>query len=118
MQKRGQASPDDGEALALTFARPVEPAEVEEEDEEEAFGRYSGSSSSVDAMTPLGGAMVSRWRRSSSSAHRDDVERGSSPFALLPRTHRIGRAFSLENPPPQKGAKHLLTVERYLSTSR
>jgi hypothetical protein len=33
MQKRGQASPDDGDALALTFAQPVEPAEVEEEDE-------------------------------------------------------------------------------------
>jgi hypothetical protein len=44
MQKRGQASPDDGDALALTFAQPVEPAEVEEEDEE--FGRYTGSSSS------------------------------------------------------------------------
>jgi hypothetical protein len=28
MQKRGQASPDDGDALALTFAQPVEPAEV------------------------------------------------------------------------------------------
>ena len=39
MQKRGQASPDDGDALALTFAQPVAPAEVEEEDEEEAFGR-------------------------------------------------------------------------------
>jgi hypothetical protein len=46
MQKRGHASPDDGDALALTFAQPVEPAEVEEEDEEEAFGRYTGSSSS------------------------------------------------------------------------
>src|SRR5450631_2717244 len=31
MQKRGQASPDDGDALALTFAQPVSPAEVEEE---------------------------------------------------------------------------------------
>jgi hypothetical protein len=40
MQKRGQASPDDGDALALTFAQPVAPAEVEEEDEEEGFGRY------------------------------------------------------------------------------
>jgi hypothetical protein len=38
MQKRGQASPDDGDALALTFAQPVAPAEVEEEDEEEGFG--------------------------------------------------------------------------------
>jgi hypothetical protein len=43
MQKRGQASPDDGDALALTFAQPGAPAEVEEEDEEEQFG---GSSSS------------------------------------------------------------------------
>jgi hypothetical protein len=32
MQKRGQASPDDGDALALTFAQPVAPAEVEEVD--------------------------------------------------------------------------------------
>ena len=46
VQKRGQASPDDGDALALTFAQPVAPAEVEEEDEEEAFGRYTGSSNS------------------------------------------------------------------------
>jgi hypothetical protein len=46
MQKRGQASPDDGDALALTFAQPVAPAEVEEKDEEEGFGRYTGSSSS------------------------------------------------------------------------
>jgi hypothetical protein len=46
MQKRGQASPDDGDALALRFAQPVEPAEVEEEDEEEGFGIYNGSSSS------------------------------------------------------------------------
>ena len=46
MQKRGQASPDDGDALALTFAQPVEPAEVEEKDEEEEFGNgYHGSSS-------------------------------------------------------------------------
>ena len=39
MQKRGQASPDDGDALALTFAQRVAPAEVEEPDEEEALGR-------------------------------------------------------------------------------
>jgi hypothetical protein len=47
MQKRGQASPDDGDALALTFAQPVAPAEVEEEDDEEEFavGRYGGGSS-------------------------------------------------------------------------
>jgi hypothetical protein len=46
MQKCGQASPDDGDALALTFAQPVAPAEVEEKDEEEAVGRYTGSSNS------------------------------------------------------------------------
>ena len=47
MQRRGQASPDDGDALALTFAQPVVQAEVEEEEEEEEnFGRYSGSSNS------------------------------------------------------------------------
>jgi hypothetical protein len=46
MQKRGQASPDDGDALALTFAQPVAPVEVEEKDEEEEFGRYSGGSNS------------------------------------------------------------------------
>jgi hypothetical protein len=46
MQKRGQASPDDDDALALTFAQPVAPAEVEEVDEEEEFGRYTGSSNS------------------------------------------------------------------------
>jgi len=37
MQKRGQASPDDGDALALTFAQPVAPAEVEEKDVDEEF---------------------------------------------------------------------------------
>jgi hypothetical protein len=42
----GRASPNGGDALALTFARPVEPAEVEE-DEEKEFGRYTGSSNSV-----------------------------------------------------------------------
>jgi hypothetical protein len=46
MQKRGQASPDDGDALALTFAQPVQPAEVEEEDDEEEFGRCSSHGSS------------------------------------------------------------------------
>ena len=47
MQKRGQASPDDGDALALTFALPEAPAEVEEEDEEEEFavGRYGSGNS-------------------------------------------------------------------------
>src|SRR6202158_120462 len=46
MQKRGQASPDDGDALALTFARPVAPAEIEEKDEEEEFVPFSCNSNS------------------------------------------------------------------------
>ena len=33
------ASPD-GDALALTFAQLVKPAEVEEKDEEDEFGSY------------------------------------------------------------------------------
>jgi hypothetical protein len=48
MQKRGQSSPDDGDALALTLAQPVAPAEVEEPDEEDEFGnvgRYGSGSS-------------------------------------------------------------------------
>ena len=35
MQKRGSASPDDGDALALTFAAAVAPAELEDPDEDE-----------------------------------------------------------------------------------
>ncbi len=46
MQKLGQASPDDGDALALTFAQPAVPAEKEEPDEDEISGRYTGSGSS------------------------------------------------------------------------
>ena len=46
MQKRGQASPDDGDTLALTFPQSAEPAEVEAQDEEGNFGRYTGSSNS------------------------------------------------------------------------
>ena len=40
MQKRGQASPDDGDARALTFAQDVAPAEIEEQDEEDVIGGY------------------------------------------------------------------------------
>ena len=40
MQKRGQASPDDGDALALTFAKTGAPAEVEKRDEEDEYGGY------------------------------------------------------------------------------
>jgi hypothetical protein len=44
MQKRGPALPDDGDALALTFAHPVEPAE----------GAVRGRQLRLDAMTPSG----------------------------------------------------------------
>jgi hypothetical protein len=46
----------DGDALALPFAQPVEAAEVEEEDEEEEFGRVQRRQQCrwVDAMTPPG----------------------------------------------------------------
>jgi hypothetical protein len=42
MQKRGQASPDDGDALALTFAQAVAPAEKEERDEDDECGGHGG----------------------------------------------------------------------------
>ena len=42
MQKRGQASPDDGDALALTFAQAVAPAEKEDRDEDDEFGGHGG----------------------------------------------------------------------------
>jgi hypothetical protein len=47
MQKRGQASPDDGDASVLTFAAPVLPPlqeEVDEDEEEFATYRSYGSS--------------------------------------------------------------------------
>jgi hypothetical protein len=56
MQKRGQASPDDGDALALTFAQPVVPAEVEEPDEEE------NSRDTPVAAVPAGGCDDATWR--------------------------------------------------------
>jgi hypothetical protein len=59
MQKRGLASPDDGDALALTFAQPVSPPtpekpQDEEEDEEFAGSRYSYS---------FGGSRQGGWMR-------------------------------------------------------
>jgi len=37
-----QASTDDGDALALTFAQAVTPAEKEERDEDDEFGGHGG----------------------------------------------------------------------------
>ena len=48
MQKRGLASPDDGDALALTYAQPVAALSPEEPDNEEDFvpGPYGSGSGS------------------------------------------------------------------------
>jgi hypothetical protein len=45
MQKRGLASPDDGDALALTFAQPVAPLTPEDSEDEDEFsdGIFSGT---------------------------------------------------------------------------
>jgi hypothetical protein len=53
MQKRGQASPDDGDALALTFAQAVAPAEKEERGEDDEFSGNGGINGpgSWDAMS-------------------------------------------------------------------
>jgi hypothetical protein len=40
MQKRGQASPDDGDALCLTFAQNVAPPKLEESPDEDEFGSF------------------------------------------------------------------------------
>ena len=58
MQKRGQASPDDGGALALTFAQPVAPAEVEEKDDEEEVGRYLLSETDLIGVEDQGEARL------------------------------------------------------------
>ena len=49
MQKRGQASPDDGDALALTFAAAVEPVAPKEYDDEDEFHDLSGYGSGQGA---------------------------------------------------------------------
>src|SRR5580765_693400 len=56
MQKRGQASPDDGDALALTFAQTVAPPEKEEERRGRRVRRTQRDQwpGLVDAMSPNG----------------------------------------------------------------
>jgi hypothetical protein len=54
MQKRGQASPDDGDALALTFAQPVAPAE-----KKRTRRRHSGA---TPAVATRGGCADATWR--------------------------------------------------------
>jgi hypothetical protein len=56
MQKRGSASPDDGDALALTFAAVVTPAELEDPDEDEEY---------CNTFQPYGTAGWMRWKSDS-----------------------------------------------------
>jgi hypothetical protein len=51
IRKRGQASPDDGDALALTFVKAVAQAEVEERDED-TRRVWHQRPRRVDAMSP------------------------------------------------------------------
>jgi hypothetical protein len=76
MQKRGLASPDDGDALALTFAQAVAPAEKEERDEDEEFGRCGGSGSSgwmqASWNNPTSGTRSARRAQVNITAKRED----------------------------------------------
>ena len=64
MQKRGQASPDDGDALALTFAQAVAPAEKSKSaTKTKRFGGHGDQRArSVDAMSPTGTTGVCDYR--------------------------------------------------------
>ena len=58
--------------------------------------------------TEAGSAGMQPCRGIAWRAHRNDLAgRGSSPFALFPKTHRIGRPLCLENPRPE-GAEYSL----------
>jgi hypothetical protein len=61
---------------------------------------------SLPSETEAGFAGMQPCRGIAWRAHRDDVGRGSSPSALFPKTHRIGRPLCLENPRPE-GAESL-----------
>ena len=80
-------------------------------------GMSRSATMTLPGETEAGSAGMQPGRGIAWRAHRDDVERGSSPFALFPKTHRIGRPICLENPRPE-GAEHQLTVERHFSISR
>src|SRR5215472_5190253 len=63
----------------------------------------------LPGKTEAGSAGMQPCRGIAWWAHRDDDSgRGSSPFALFPKTHRIGRPKCLENPRPE-GAECSLT---------
>src|SRR5215471_2471910 len=63
----------------------------------------------LPGKTEAGSAGMQPCRGIAWWAHRDDDSgRGSSPFALFPKTHRIGRPQCLENPRPE-GAECSLT---------
>src|ERR1700692_4223000 len=63
----------------------------------------------LPGKTEAGSAGMQPCRGIAWWSHRNDVAgRGSSPFALFPKTHRIGRPLCLENPRPE-GAEYSLT---------
>ncbi len=55
----------------------------------------------LPSETEAGSAGMQPGRGITWRAHRDDVGRGSSPFASFPKKHRIGRPLCLKNPRPE-----------------
>ena len=51
MEKRGLDSPDDGDALALTFAHPVLPPEKQLDEDEEEYGNVFPRPRELDEVT-------------------------------------------------------------------
>ena len=81
MQKRGQASPDDEDALPLTFAKAVAPAEKERERDEDEYG-YGGSFNGPGAWNAMSPSQ-SCGQRFVAAPHRSRCE--------TPTHHRVTR---------------------------
>jgi hypothetical protein len=67
MQKRGQASPDDGDALALTFAQPVAPRKSRNRTKTKNSGGSAGAATRV-------GCDDATWQRSRRPLEYSNVE--------------------------------------------
>ena len=68
MQKRGQASPDDGDALALTFAQAVAPAE-----KEESATKTTSSAGTAGSTARARGCDEPHSKRRTKTRHRADL---------------------------------------------
>ena len=98
--------------------RKLEEARQQRQQAPAAGGMSRRVTMTLPGETEAGSAGMQPCRGIAWWAHRDDVaERGSSPFALFPKTHRIGRPLCLENPRPE-GAEYSLTENAPLSISR